>query len=211
MTKREVVVNSTLVARATAAGIGDAELQTILGSSLLSVARLLGVMDALATVGAGETAEVGCCAGGTSRLIARLNGKRRHWACDTFSGLVDAKAEDPQFANGEFRSPIEKAREILSSLPMVRIVPGYFPDSAPLEMRGQTFRFVHIDVDTYTSILNCFRFFAPRMTHGGIIAIDDVLERGCVGAQKAWAELEAENTGWEVIGRNPPQVVVRFR
>ena len=76
----------------------------IMRYSLLSPARIKAVIrasDATQNL-EGESAEIGCCSAGTSRLIALLNPGRRHWACDTFDGLRDAGEKDGNLKNGDF-------------------------------------------------------------------------------------------------------------
>lgn len=181
--------------------------------SLLDTPRLVSVGECLQATRdvAGDTAEVGIASGGTTKLIALANGGRAHWACDTFDGLVDVGVFDVGLTNKMFQNVLPPVREALASSPNVRMVQGYFPESAPPEMAAGRFAFVHIDVDTYQSIINCFDFFAPRMAPGGLIAVDDVLDAsGCPGAQRAWGEILARRSGWLVVAEAPPQVVVRF-
>lgn len=179
-------------------------------NSLLSEGRLFAIGAALkvARTLPGDTAEVGVAAGGTTRLIAVSNGGKRHWACDTFDGLVDVGKYDGELTNRMFQNVLPKVREELEGLENVRIVPGYFPVSAPPTMQAARFSFVHIDVDTYLSIRNCFEFFAARMVPGGLVALDDVLPpRGTLGAMRAWREIGKER---EVFSLAPPQIIVRF-
>lgn len=160
----------------------------------------------------GDTAEVGILGGGTSVLIHAASGRKTHWACDTFEGLVDAGPEDGELVNGDFFSERVSVEPFLKQYEGIRLVVGYFPQSAPSEMSEARFAFVHIDVDTYRSVLNCFEWFSSRMAKGGIIALDDVLpERsGCPGAQQAWREVLKKRAGWHVIDEVPPQAVVKF-
>lgn len=186
-----------------------ARLSLLKRGPLLSIGRCLQEVRGLP----GDTAEVGIASGGTTRLIAAGSGGRRHWACDTFDGLADVGAHDAGLTNKMFQNVLPPVREELADLANVRIVAGYFPASADAEMRGAAFAFVHIDVDTYQSILNCFEFFAPRMVPGGLIALDDVLPKdsGCPGAQRAWREIYAQRPrSWAVFSETPPQIVVRF-
>lgn len=195
-------------------GLPEQEQRAVLATSLLSISRLMGLAEALELTAhvPGDTAEVGVAHGGTSRLIAKANGGRVHWACDTFQGLVDAGEHDT-LTNGQFSNPREKVEAALAGCGNVCLVPGYFPGSAPAAMRSARFRLVHVDVDTYQSIRNCFAFFATRMAPGGVLVLDDVIgTRGCAGAVKAFAEIrKARSGGWAVINTaNPPQAVVRF-
>jgi len=214
VTKRAEGIPAGLGAILTAHGLPVSEQAAILATSLLSIGRLKGLVDAIDMAAAvpGDTAEIGVANGGTSRLIALLNRGRRHWACDTFEGLVDV-CEHDTLTNGQFHNPAVKVRAVLHGLPTVRMVGGYFPKSAGPAMKRERFSLVHIDVDTYLSIKGCFEFFSSRMSPGGIVVLDDVLERGCVGAIKAFEELKRENTGsWTVVRADmPPQAVVRFK
>jgi hypothetical protein len=189
--------------------------ETIVMHSLLDALRRTAVMDALDAIPEvlGDTAEIGCAGGGTSLLIAKLNGGRAHWACDTFDGLADCGEQD-DLRNRDFRSrrctdAIVRAR--LAPQENITLLHGYFPDCAPQRMRESRFAFAHIDVDTYRSIHAAFAFFAARMSSGGFIALDDVIGRGTRGGIQAWREINAGARGrWEVISENDPQVIVRF-
>lgn len=179
--------------------------------SLLSTHRIEGILRAAREIENldGDTAEIGCAAGGTSRLIA-LRCRRRHWACDTFVGLVDV-CEHDDLKNGKFRSEHSTTKRRLADLRNVEMVRGRFPDSAPEKMRSARFALVHIDVDTYRSIKDAFGFFAGRMTNGGVVVLDDVIGRGTAGGKRAWGEISAgDHSAWAVIEENDPQIVVRF-
>lgn len=179
--------------------------------SLLNTSRLISIGHCLKATRflPGDTAEVGIAAGGTTRLIAACNGGKRHWACDTFDGLADAGGHDGPLTNKMFQNELPQVRAELEDMPNVTLVAGYFPLSAH-EGMGK-FSFVHIDVDTYQSVLNCFNYFSTRMVSGGLLALDDVLpgRNGCPGAQKAWGEIR-RTRGWEVFSQTPPQIVLRF-
>lgn len=179
------------------------------GQSSLSLNRVRGMVRALAAAPAGgDTAEIGIKHGGTSAFIAMRNGGRRHWACDTFTGLVDCGVRDGRkLSNGMFAAPREDAEREFSSLDNVRIVEGTFPESAPEEMKSASFAVVHLDVDTYESTKASFEFFETRMLPGGRIVMDDVLEPGTKGAIALFAEL-MDAGRVVVLERNPPQAVI---
>lgn len=190
------------------------ELDTVSQTSMLSSNRLLSMIQAsdLAQCVAGDQAEIGAGAGGTSRLMALLNPERTHWLCDTFVGLVDAGVKDGNLKNGEFAgTSLEQMKSRLAGLSNIRFVEGHFPYSAPDEMRDSRFAFVHLDVDTYTSMLACFLFFVERMSPGGVMVLDDVIGRGTPGAKLFWQEtLDRPHDGWSVVTECDPHVVIRF-
>jgi hypothetical protein len=194
-----------------------AEAVRILPFTVLSAGRIKGIIGALALLNGveGDTAEVGCNAGGASRLIALLNGGRRHFACDTFAGLQDCEEIDAtsKLRNGAFSNRMAKAplvRDRLADL-NVDVVEGYFPACAPEQMRCARYALVHIDVDTYRSIRECVAFFSGRMSQGGLMVIDDVLAGGTPGGRLAWRHMSAEaGRSFEVVSACDPQVVIRF-
>lgn len=191
--------------------------QSIVPHSLLSAGRLKAIIRAVELTQdvLGDAAEIGCNAGGTSRVIA-LSSRRRHWACDTFAGLVDAGDFDtnPKIVNGAFsnlNTTFDVVSERLSDIENVRVVRGYFPECATEEMKSTRYALVHIDVDTYQSIHGCFGFFVTRMQPGAIMLIDDAIGRGTDGAKLAWAEIAKSGSGhWKIIEENDPQIVLRF-
>jgi hypothetical protein len=134
--------------------------------------------------------------------------QRKHWACDTFEGLVDAGEMDPGLTNGDFRkSTFNGVTARAADLPDVTVVQGKFPDSATPEMESATYSLVHLDTDTYESMKAGFAFFASRMARGGRMILDDVIGRGTAGAKRFWRD--ADKTGWEVVEENDPQVILR--
>lgn len=190
-------------------GIPHAVMSSLVGASSLSVSRQKGLVRALEQAPKGDTAEIGCKTGGTSRLMALANGGRRHWVCDTFTGLVDCGPWDGKLTNRMFASPRSVAEQWLFGLGNVRIVEGIFPQSAPPDMEAARFGVVHIDVDTYKSTKASFEFFADRMVPGGILVMDDVLWPGPPGAIAVLDELLVAGRV-TIIERNPPQAVVRL-
>lgn len=200
--------------------VSDEEFRRSIPLSLLCAERLIGIGECLRHVAGvpGDTAEIGAASGGTSRLIALANGRRRHWVCDTFAGLVDVGPKDGDLRNGMFSRRGESAaaararvRRFLEGL-NVELVAGKFPESAPEGMRAARFAFVHIDVDTYESMRASFAFFETRMASGGVIALDDAVSGGAPGAQQFWRELvEGRRSGaWERFRETQQQAVVRF-
>lgn len=193
------------------------EADRILPFTVLSGPRLCGLMYALRLIGGADSAdtiEIGCNAGGASRLMALLNGGRRHWACDTFCGLVDCGPIDTDLADGDFTNRLAKADGVaarLADLPHVKVVAGVMPADAPEEMRAARFALAHIDVDTYRSMLACFDFVAARMVPGGIIVLDDVLDGGTAGGKAAWQDIRLRfSSRFDVLARNTQQIVLQF-
>lgn len=206
-------IGAELVRAFEARGLAD-EIVRVVWSSMLGSGRLRGMFAAsdMARGIDGDQAEVGAGGGGTSRLMALLNPGRTHWLCDTFVGLVDAGAKDEHLKNGDFAgTSLDQMRERVGDLANIRFVEGHFPYSAPDEMREARFAFVHLDVDTYTSMLAGFLFFAERMSPGGIMVLDDVIGKGTPGAKLFWQETLARPLDtFEVVAECDLHVVIRF-
>ena len=134
---------------------------------------------------AGYTAECGVFRGLASYLIC--NTLRRempmfkgesHFMVDSFEGLSvpavkDGSNPEKRHAEGAFtRTSVEDVRQTMEDFPDVNIIKGWIPEVLA-ELPEQKYRFTHIDVDLYEPTLDCFRYFWPRMSVGGIMMCDD--------------------------------------
>ena len=143
---------------------------------------------------AGDVAEVGVYKGGTARMLAKIfapTGKTVH-LFDTFAGMPAVDPARDLHHAGDFSDvSLEGVSEYLSDCPNVRLYQGFFPaTSGPIE--GSTFCFVHADVDIYQSVLDCCRFFYPRLVAGGVLIFDDYGRNSCPGAKAAVDEFFAD-------------------
>ena len=135
----------------------------------------------------GQVAEVGVYKGGTARMLAKIfapAGKTVH-LFDTFAGMPPTDPTKDLHHGGDFADvTLEGVSEYLSDCPNVRLYQGFFPATAgPIE--SSTFCFVHADVDIYQSVLDCCRFFYPRLVTGGVLIFDDYGRNSCPGAKVA--------------------------
>ena len=139
---------------------------------------------------AGDVAEVGSYRGGSAKMIAGLaaqSGRRVH-VFDTFTGMPATDPERDTYREGAFsNTSFEEVRDYLRPCDNVQIYPGLFPDTAD-PVRNSVFSLVHIDVDIYRSVLDCCRFFFPRMSIGGVMVFDDYGYIKCPGAKMAVEE-----------------------
>ncbi|GJG86047.1 hypothetical protein tb265_12280 [Gemmatimonadetes bacterium T265] len=141
----------------------------------------------------GAVAEVGVYRGGTAKMFAKVfapSGKTVH-LFDTFAGMPAVDPTKDFHHAGDFADvSVDGVREYLQDCPNVRLYPGFFPATAgPIE--DETFCFVHVDVDIYTSVRDCCRFFYPRLVTGGTIVFDDYGRGTCPGAKRAVDEFFA--------------------
>jgi O-methyltransferase len=135
----------------------------------------------------GEVAEVGVYKGGTARMLAKIfepTGKAVH-LFDTFAGMPPVDPTRDLHQESDFGDvSLEGVREYLGDCANVRLYQGFFPATAgPIE--DTTFCFVHADVDIHRSVLDCCRFFYPRLVSGGVMIFDDYGRNSCPGAKEA--------------------------
>jgi O-methyltransferase len=135
----------------------------------------------------GNVAEVGVYKGGTAKLLAKAfepKGKTIH-LFDTFSGMPPTDANKDIHKEGNFSdTSLESVKTYLHDCKNVCFYQGLFPiTSKPIE--DITFSLVHIDVDIYKLVMDCCKFFYPRLTEGGIMIFDDYGFLSCPGAKMA--------------------------
>lgn len=134
----------------------------------------------------GDIAEVGVYQGGSSKIICEAKNKKPLHLFDTFSGIPSVEDIDiAKFKKGQFSQPLDNVKKYLSSYDKVFFYKGIFPETAH-PIVDKNFSFVHLDVDTYQSTLNCLKFFFPRISPGGIIISHDYLN--APGVRKAFDE-----------------------
>jgi len=135
----------------------------------------------------GNTAECGVFRGATSYLICASNRgtDKLHHLFDSFAGLSAPGAEDgDHWQGGDLAVPLDEVRRNLSEFEQVRFHPGWIPDKFS-DVEGESFSFVHIDVDLLEPTMESIRFFYPRVRAGGILVCDDYGFLTCPGATKA--------------------------
>jgi len=135
----------------------------------------------------GDVAEAGVYKGGSARILAKIfdNTSKTIHLFDTFSGMPKVDEKKDFHKQGDFDdTTLEQVRKYLSDCKNVTFHPGFFPDTA-LPVEDKSFCMVHLDVDIYTSVLDCCRFFYPRMTQGGIMIFDDYGWEPTPGTKKA--------------------------
>jgi len=138
-------------------------------SSLVGSEVIFGMMDALATVGAGCVVEVGVYQGGTAYFLDQWaqHMRRECYLYDTFCGMPYADPGDSH-AVGDFADT--SLQSVKALIPHAHVIPGIFPDSA-IEM-GKI-AFAHIDVDQYRAYKDTCRYLEPYMAPQSIMWFDD--------------------------------------
>ena len=135
----------------------------------------------------GEIAELGVYQGGSARFLARAFPKRRCILFDTFSG-IPFKGDSDKHNTGDFGdTSLDAVKRTLSDCLNVEFAPGIFPATAE-PYKDETFALVYLDADQYQSTKDGLEFFWPRMSPGGVIALDDYLWPNCPGVKQALDE-----------------------
>lgn len=127
----------------------------------------------------GETAEVGVFKGSFAQYINYLFPKKKLYLFDTFEGFDENEASsemnsghcDNAFINTFKNTNEEIVMKKMNYPEKVVIKKGFFPQS--LDGLEEKFAFVSLDVDFEESMLECLRYFYPRLSNGGYIFIHD--------------------------------------
>ena len=141
----------------------------------------------------GIIVEVGVWKGGSLRYLAERHPDRTFFGFDTFEGMPVTGERDNHHQQGHFGdTSLAEVAAALTDLKNVTLGKGWFPDS---DTTGdQRVAMVHVDVDIYTSTLNTFRHFRPRMSPGGRMYCDDAFQSTCHGATLALCQFAAETS-----------------
>ncbi|UVO39200.1 TylF/MycF family methyltransferase [Bradyrhizobium arachidis] len=137
----------------------------------------------------GAYAECGVYRGATAYLIA----KQLHsygaphlklHLFDSFSGLSDPSSLDGSYWRaGDMAASLDEVRANLAEWSdHIVMHPGWIPDRF-VDVAGERFAFVHIDVDLSQPTYDSLSFFYERMLPGGIFLCDDYGFASCPGAR----------------------------
>lgn len=157
----------------------------------------------------GDFCEIGCWRGlsayETATFIQKNNLATPFHLFDSFEGLSDFTEADRQpgrrldepVVRQQFKCSLEEVERNLADFGFISYYKGWVPTRFK-EVKDCTFRWVHIDVDLYQPVKECFAFFYPRLAPGGVMVFDDY---GCAqfpGAKRAVDECRSsvgEGTG----------------
>jgi len=146
----------------------------------------------------GDVAECGVWRGHSAHMIAsRLStqgqGKVLH-LFDSFEGLsIRTELDSARSSMNEeqkrkereyFAVDLEVVKRNLSKFSCVRFHKGWIPERF-IEVQGAKFCFVHLDVDLFQPMIDSLNFFAPKISDGGVIVVDDYGHADFTGAKEA--------------------------
>ena len=134
----------------------------------------------------GDIAEVGVYRGGTASIISENTNSSIH-LFDTFEGMPYHSPEmgEKWGLNSFNDTNFDSVKRLFTNKPNVKCYKGIFPIDTSHNIENLKFKFVHLDVDNYTSYKESLNFFYNRMVLGGIIVFDDYNCDCCPGANVA--------------------------
>jgi O-methyltransferase len=147
----------------------------------------------------GEIAELGVYQGEFASYLNQIFGNRSLYLFDTFSGFDerDLSVEKiNRFSEGDQDFSNTSVEMVLARMkyPNKCIVKkGFFPETAKDIAANIPFAFVSIDTDLYEPIYEGLKYFYPRLTPGGYIAVHDFNNDRYAGANKAVMDFCNEN------------------
>jgi hypothetical protein len=161
----------------------------------------------------GDLCEIGVYKGGTARIIAEnKKEEKKLFLIDTFEGLIDVDFEKDEVGktnlqNGYFEfSDFESLKSSLLEF-NCEIFKGRFPFEKPDYFHEKKFCFIHLDVDTFESTLNCLREIYDNLSYGGVILIHDYQNEYAPGVKKS-VDIFLNEKGIEILEIIDTQCVI---
>ena len=126
----------------------------------------------------GAFAELGVYKGDSARLLHQMDSTRKLYLFDTFEGFPETDLEGETGKAASYTTlnfadtSVSKVLRRINGNDLVKILPGYFPDSAA-PASEERFALVNIDVDLYKPTKAGLEFFYPRINRGGVLLVHD--------------------------------------
>ena len=167
----------------------------------------------------GDFAAIGVFRGAAFSKIANLaaNQGRYAHAFDSFTGMAEpAPAGGTSHAKASFDidGPDEFVRLMAKAgitRELYEVWPGAVPDCFANVPESLRFAFAMLDVDDYQPAADALRWLPPRISDGGILALDDYSPHAGSMATKSIKEFLATDHGFEKIAAFNQQLILRKR
>ncbi|MDA9291256.1 TylF/MycF family methyltransferase, partial [bacterium] len=149
----------------------------------------------------GNIAECGVFKGATSLIISEYvqryglkSNDKKIILYDSFEGLSEPSAEDDGtvFTCNDYEGSLEEVKNNLANYSDIVYRKGWIPTCFEMD-QGESFSFVHIDVDFYEPVKAALEFFFPRVLAGGFLVLDDYGSVETPGARTACDQFCAEH------------------
>jgi O-methyltransferase len=166
----------------------------------------------------GDIVEIGVWRGGTGALLAdrssQLGLSASVYLCDTFRGMVKTGPKDPLYRGGELSDTSAAiVRDLVGDMELgnVKVLQGIFPDETAHEIRSDTVRLCHIDVDVYESAQDIVAWVWPKLSVGGLLVYDDYGFPTCAGITTHVDEQRSSPDRTVIHNLNGHAIVVKLR
>ena len=117
--------------------------------------------------------DVGCLQGGVGFLMSKVNNNGFTYLFDTFEGF----SEEEKFQKEKhfIYNNIEAVRTNIKKLRLknTKVYKCKFPNELNSSFSKKKFKLCHLDVNTYKSTKNSFKFLKNKIIKGGAIVFDD--------------------------------------
>jgi hypothetical protein len=150
---------------------------------------------------AGDVAECGVHRGYFAHFINKYYPDRKCYLFDSFDGFAESafKSDEPESAlnwltaaNPHFKQiDIEHVKLRMPFKEQIIICKGFVPETFN-GLEYEKFAMVSLDMDLYEPQLAALRFFASRMSRGGIILLHDYINETLPGTRRAVDEASLE-------------------
>ncbi len=159
----------------------------------------------------GNIAECGVYRGGTALLLSKTKPENKTLHLfDTFSGMPETdSAKDHHIKNDFNDTSLPLVQNLLKGESNVIFHPGFFPETAE-SLQTEAFSLVHCDMDIYSSVLDCCKFFYPKLVQGGIILFDDYGAPSCPGAKQAVEEFCSSAGIYEIYFTTGQAIIYKY-
>jgi hypothetical protein len=109
---------------------------------------------------------------------------KKFYLVDTFQGPPMEQFSEGEVANGAYAkvlqsllagayvTDLEAIRRNFQEWPGVEVVPGVVPEVLP-EVRAGAVAFLHLDMNCAYAEMEALRYFWSRLSHGGVVLLDD--------------------------------------
>ena len=163
----------------------------------------------------GLIAEVGVFKGTTSRLFHQAFPDKEILLFDTFEGFderdINHSKENSKADIGGWDVSLKDVQDFVGKSTLIKLIPGYFPDTTKNIDPNNRYALVHLDADLYNPQIAGLEYFYPRMTQGAVIIIHDC-NNEYFGSKKALDEffLDKPETPIVIPDKSGSAVVVKL-
>ena len=154
-----------------------------------------------------------------STILEPSNFNRKIIGFDTFEGFDQRDINHKKESSKEnlasktvFNSSLESVQDFVGKSALVKLIPGYSPETTRGIDPENQYALVHLDADLYSPQFSGLEYFYPRMTPGGVIIIHDC-NNEFTGSKRALNDffLSKPETPIIIPDKSGSAIVVKFK